>query len=73
MGEPSSDFIVLIRLSRRRVFSLLIGFLYPHGSHGASHFVVSSSSLVYLLNICSLFIRIWRFSRVLVVMLTPLA
>jgi len=69
MGEPFSNFIVLILLRSGQVFTLLIGFPYPHNALVALHFVVSSSSLVYSLNRCSFFICIWRFSMVLVVML----
>jgi len=69
MGEPYSNFIVLIWLRSRCVFSLLIGLPYPHSAPLASHFVVSSSSPVYSLNKCSILICIWRFSSVRVVIL----
>ena len=71
--EPSSNFIVLILLRSRRVFYLLIGFPYPHIAPVPSHFVVSSSSPVYSLNMCSFLICIWMLSRVLVLMLMSYA
>ena len=69
MGVPSSNLIVEIRLRSRCVFSLLMGFPYPHIAHVASHFDVSGSRPVYLLNRQSFLICICRLSRVLVVML----
>jgi hypothetical protein len=49
MGVTHSNLIVEIRLHSRFEFSLLAGFPYPHSTHVASHFVVSSSRPVYLL------------------------
>jgi hypothetical protein len=69
MGVPSSNLTVEIWLLSRRVFSLLMGFPYPHRAPVASHLVVSSSRPVYLLNIRSFFTCICRLSRVPVVML----
>jgi len=69
MGVQSSNMIVEIWLRSRFVFSLLTEFPYPHIAHVASHFVVSSSMPVYLLNRWRFFSCIWRLSWVPVVML----
>ena len=69
MFFPSSNFIVLICFVNRLVLVVLIGFPYPQRAPVVSHLEVSSSSHVYLLKRCSIFIWICRFSRVLVVIL----
>jgi hypothetical protein len=69
MGVPYSNSIVEIWLRSRRVFSLLMGFPYPHSAPVTSHLVVSSYRPVYLLNRCSFLIYICRLSRVHVVMI----
>ena len=52
---PFSNLIVLIWFSNRFMFALLIGLPYHHKAPVASHFEVSSYSLVYLLKRCSSF------------------
>jgi len=69
MFVPSTNLIVLICFVSRFLLDLLIGFPYPQRAPIASHVEVFSSRHVYLLKRCSFFIWIYRFSRVLVVML----
>jgi len=69
MFAPSSNLIVLLWLVSMLLLALLNVFPYPQRAPVASHLEVFSSRHVYLLNRCSFFIWICRFSRVLVAML----